>query len=208
MPKGWINSVVINDYKPGGMIVAHIDPPHLFARPIFIASFYARGRLVFGTVWRFDNNGNSKRELRQPEYVVELPRGSLCCMDGFSANGIKHGIRPQDLDGRRVSIVLRHCFEDGPKVPVTIDRPLPPAQKGRKIDKLRDFLVAVDDGSPFLLEYLARFALKFETVTQVKACFEDACKGTCGSDGAHFFVELQITKLGHQRLFQRWFKTH
>jgi len=36
-------------------------------------------------------------------------------MDGFSADGITHGIRPEDLDGRRVSIVLRHVFPHAPK---------------------------------------------------------------------------------------------
>lgn len=30
--KNWINSVVINDYEPGGFIVQHQDPPHLFQR--------------------------------------------------------------------------------------------------------------------------------------------------------------------------------
>jgi len=30
--KGWINSAVINDYRPGGCIVSHIDPPQLFHR--------------------------------------------------------------------------------------------------------------------------------------------------------------------------------
>ncbi len=30
--QNWINSAVINDYKAGGCIVSHIDPPHLFER--------------------------------------------------------------------------------------------------------------------------------------------------------------------------------
>ncbi|XP_023322781.1 RNA demethylase ALKBH5-like [Eurytemora carolleeae] len=30
--KNWINSAVLNDYKPGGCIVSHIDPPQLFHR--------------------------------------------------------------------------------------------------------------------------------------------------------------------------------
>ena len=32
--KNWINSVVINDYEPGGFIVQHQDPPHLFERKV------------------------------------------------------------------------------------------------------------------------------------------------------------------------------
>lgn len=34
LPKDWITSAVINDYLPGGCIVSHIDPIHIFDRPI------------------------------------------------------------------------------------------------------------------------------------------------------------------------------
>ena len=45
---GWINSAVINDYLPGGCIVSHIDPPHLFSRPIVTVSFFSDSKLSFG----------------------------------------------------------------------------------------------------------------------------------------------------------------
>lgn len=32
IPDGFINSAVINDYRPGGCIVSHIDPVHIFDR--------------------------------------------------------------------------------------------------------------------------------------------------------------------------------
>lgn len=116
VPEGWLNSAVVNDYRPGGMIVSHIDPPKLFARPIFITSFFAEGRLVFGSRFSFPNKGGAP-ETTSPKCVCPMPRGSLTVMDGFSADGITHGIRPQDLDGRRVSIVLRHVFPNAPRVP-------------------------------------------------------------------------------------------
>ncbi|XP_077975257.1 RNA demethylase ALKBH5-like [Styela clava] len=34
IPKNWITSAVINDYRPGGCIVSHVDPRHIFDRPI------------------------------------------------------------------------------------------------------------------------------------------------------------------------------
>merc|ERR1719217_1735959 len=115
VPKGWINSAVINDYSHGGMIVSHVDPPQLFARPIFIASFFAEGKLVFGSKFTFPVNGGPP-ECAPPKCICPMPRGSLTVMDGYSADGITHGIRPEDLDGRRVSIVLRHVFPDAPTV--------------------------------------------------------------------------------------------
>jgi len=113
--EGWINSAVVNDYRPGGMIVSHIDPPKLFARPIFINSFFADGRLVFGSRFSFPNKGGPP-ETTPPKCICAMPRASVTIMDGFSADGITHGIRPDDLDGRRVSIVLRHVFVDAPTV--------------------------------------------------------------------------------------------
>jgi len=117
VPVGWINSAVVNDYRPGGMIVSHIDPPQLFARPILISSFFAEGRLVFGSRFSFPVPGGAP-ETSDPKCVCAMPRGSLTVMDGFSANGITHGLRPEDMDGRRVSIVLRHVFVDAPTVGV------------------------------------------------------------------------------------------
>lgn len=32
IPRGSVNSAVINDYQPGGCIVSHVDPIHIFDR--------------------------------------------------------------------------------------------------------------------------------------------------------------------------------
>mmetsp|Transcript_63897 Transcript_63897/g.152400 ORF Transcript_63897/g.152400 Transcript_63897/m.152400 type:complete len:425 (+) Transcript_63897:110-1384(+) len=137
VPEGWINSAVVNDYKKGGMIVSHIDPPQLFARPILINTFLNEGRLVFGSKFSFPIKGGGPSTTR-PKFVCPMPRGSLTVMGGYSADGITHGLRPEDMDGRRVSIILRHVLDDAPKLgdPVpsggSIPRPMPsmPMQPG------------------------------------------------------------------------------
>ena len=53
IPKNWVNSAVVNDYLPGGCIVSHIDPPHLFDRPIITASFLSDSSLSFGCKFQF-----------------------------------------------------------------------------------------------------------------------------------------------------------
>lgn len=108
IPHGFINSVVINDYFTGGSIVAHIDPPTLFERPIVTVSFFGDASLVFGA--SFD-------PLRKtpPVHSQYLPRGSVLILQGYSADGITHGIRPEDIcSDRRTSIVLRRVRTDAP----------------------------------------------------------------------------------------------
>merc|ERR1712048_995022 len=109
------------------MIVSHIDPPHLFARPIFIASFFAAGHLAFGAGFTFEAGRFDQDRSSPPKFLVELPRGSLCRMEGFAADGITHGIRPVDIPGRRASIVLRHVLESAPKV--SLDHPVEAAKQ-------------------------------------------------------------------------------
>jgi len=109
LPQGWIDSVVINDYRHGGSIVAHIDPPQLFARPILSLTLFGAGKLVFGA--SFD-----PKRRQPPLYEQLLTRGSLLSMQGYAANNVTHGMRPEDLlSERRVSIVLRHVLEEAPR---------------------------------------------------------------------------------------------
>jgi len=109
VPAGWIDSVVINDYRAGGSIVAHVDPLKLFARPILTATFFGSARLVFGA--SFD-----PKRTQPPIYAELLSRGSVLFLDGYAANEVTHGMRPEDLLGeRRVSIVLRHVLPDAPQ---------------------------------------------------------------------------------------------
>mmetsp|Transcript_135861 Transcript_135861/g.253857 ORF Transcript_135861/g.253857 Transcript_135861/m.253857 type:complete len:391 (-) Transcript_135861:131-1303(-) len=107
---GWIDSVVMNDYRVGGCIVAHVDPPQLFARPILSSSFFCPAQLVFGA--SFDPERKTP-----PVYTQPLTRGSVLSMDGYSANEVTHGMRPEDMFGtRRVSIVLRHVLKKAPMI--------------------------------------------------------------------------------------------
>eukprot|EP00927_Polykrikos_kofoidii_P072147 TRINITY_DN68299_c0_g1_i1.p1 TRINITY_DN68299_c0_g1~~TRINITY_DN68299_c0_g1_i1.p1 ORF type:complete len:632 (-),score=85.75 TRINITY_DN68299_c0_g1_i1:144-1949(-) len=106
VPYGWIDSVVMNEYRSGSSIVAHVDPPKLFARPIITASFFYPARLVFGA--SFDPQRRTP-----PVYAQHLPRGSVLVIDGYAANRVTHGIRPEDLLGpRRVSLILRHVIRE------------------------------------------------------------------------------------------------
>ena len=72
IPEGFINSAVINDYQPGGCIVSHIDPPHIFERPIITVSFMSDSALSFGCKFQFKPIRVSK-----PVLALPLQRGSV-----------------------------------------------------------------------------------------------------------------------------------
>lgn len=112
VPKGWINSAVINDYAAGGCIVSHIDPPHLFDRPIFSVSFFSDCNLVFGTRFAFPHEADI--ETTTPVLVHRCLRGCGTVLKGYSANKITHAIRPCDLPSRRAAIILRRVLPTAP----------------------------------------------------------------------------------------------
>ena len=58
--KDFVDSVVINDYQPGGCIVSHVDPLHIFERPIISVSFFSSGVLSFGCKFSFNPIRTSK----------------------------------------------------------------------------------------------------------------------------------------------------
>lgn len=70
VPENFINSAVINDYQPGGCIVSHIDPPHIFARPIVSLSLISDGVLSFGCKFLF-----KPIRVSEPIFCLPLPRG-------------------------------------------------------------------------------------------------------------------------------------
>ncbi|KAG9467688.1 hypothetical protein GDO78_014471, partial [Eleutherodactylus coqui] len=72
IPDGFVNSAVINDYQPGGCIVSHVDPIHIFERPIVSVSFFSDSALCFGCKFQF-------KPIRVSEPVLLLPvrRGSV-----------------------------------------------------------------------------------------------------------------------------------
>lgn len=70
VPEGFVNSVVINDYQPGGCIVSHIDPPHIFDRPIVSVSLFSDSALCFGCKFDF-----KPIRCSSPVFRLGLPRG-------------------------------------------------------------------------------------------------------------------------------------
>lgn len=71
VPKGFVNSAVINDYLPGGCIVSHIDPPHIFDRPIVSVSFFSSSSLSFGCKFTF-------KPIRTSTPLLSLPLHRGC----------------------------------------------------------------------------------------------------------------------------------
>jgi len=108
----WIDSAVINDYQPGGCIVSHIDPIHIFERPIISVNFFSDCALSFGCKFSF-------KPIRTTEPVLCLPirRGVVTTLKGYAADEITHCVRPQDVTSRRAVIILRRVRRDAPRMP-------------------------------------------------------------------------------------------
>lgn len=111
VPEGFVNSAVINDYQPGGCIVSHVDPIHIFDRPIVSVSFFSDSALCFGCRFQF-------KPIRVSEPVLSLPvcRGSVTLLSGYAADDITHCIRPQDIKQRRAVIILRKTRPSAPRL--------------------------------------------------------------------------------------------
>ncbi|XP_020773081.1 RNA demethylase ALKBH5 [Boleophthalmus pectinirostris] len=111
IPEGFVNSAVINDYQPGGCIVSHVDPLHIFARPIVSVSFFSDSALCFGCRFQF-----KPIRVSEPVYVLPVRRGSVTVLSGYAADDITHCIRPQDIKQRRAVIILRKTRPDAPRL--------------------------------------------------------------------------------------------
>lgn len=72
VPEGFVNSAVINDYQPGGCIVSHVDPLHIFDRPIVSVSFFSDSALCFGCRFQF-----KPIRVSEPVFVLPVRRGSV-----------------------------------------------------------------------------------------------------------------------------------
>ncbi|KAF5293606.1 hypothetical protein FQA39_LY03091 [Lamprigera yunnana] len=109
--KNFINSVVINEYQAGGCIVSHIDPPHIFDRPIFSVSLFSESALCFGCKFEY-------KPIRCTEPVLKLllPRGIVTRLRGFAANEITHCVRPEDTKFYRAVILLRRVLPTAPRL--------------------------------------------------------------------------------------------
>ncbi|XP_061575801.1 RNA demethylase ALKBH5 [Cololabis saira] len=111
IPEGFVNSAVINDYQPGGCIVSHVDPLHIFARPIVSVSFFSDSALCFGCRFQF-----KPIRVSEPVFVLPVRRGSVTVLSGYAADEITHCIRPQDIKERRAVIILRKTRPDAPRL--------------------------------------------------------------------------------------------
>ncbi|XP_061027703.1 RNA demethylase ALKBH5-like, partial [Eubalaena glacialis] len=109
IPAGFVNSAVLNYYQPGGRIVSHVDPIHIFERPIVSVSFFSDSVLCFGCKFQF-------KPIQVSEPVLSLPvrRKSVTVLSGYATDGITHCIRPQDIKEHRAVIILRKSGLDAP----------------------------------------------------------------------------------------------
>ena len=71
VPKDFVDSVVINDYQQGGCIVSHVDPLHIFERPIISVSFFSKSALSFGCKFSFN-------PIRTTDPIVSIPLDIGC----------------------------------------------------------------------------------------------------------------------------------
>ncbi|XP_060946917.1 RNA demethylase ALKBH5 [Limanda limanda] len=149
IPEGFVNSAVINDYQPGGCIVSHVDPLHIFARPIVSVSFFSDSALCFGCRFQF-----KPIRVSEPVFVLPVRRGSVTVLSGYAADDITHCIRPQDIKERRAVIILRKTRADAPRV--DCDSPLssPPVERPAPLKAKRSHRRARPDAAhrPRVLE--------------------------------------------------------
>ncbi|CAL1601177.1 unnamed protein product [Knipowitschia caucasica] len=134
IPEGFVNSAVINDYQPGGCIVSHVDPLHIFARPIVSVSFFSDSALCFGCRFQF-----KPIRVSEPVYVLPVRRGSVTVLSGYAADDITHCIRPQDIKQRRAVIILRKTRPDAPRLDSDSSPPeRPPPLKAKRSHRRAD----------------------------------------------------------------------
>ena len=99
--KDFINSVALNVYHDGSEGLAqHFDDATRFKQPIYTIRLFSDSRLSFGSqYYGFCNSA----------YFTPLPRGCICVMEegSYSANGVKHCIRPCDMTGKSSAVILR-----------------------------------------------------------------------------------------------------
>ncbi|XP_053708978.1 RNA demethylase ALKBH5 [Synchiropus splendidus] len=148
IPDGFVDSAVINDYQPGGCIVSHVDPLHIFARPIVSVSFFSDSALCFGCRFQF-----KPIRVSEPVFVLPVRRGSVTVLSGYAADDITHCIRPQDIKERRAVIILRKTRPDAPRLDA--DGPLnSPSQRPAPLKAKRSHRKAAPDAAhrPRVLE--------------------------------------------------------
>ena len=99
--KDFINSIAMNVYHDGTEGLAqHFDDATRFKQPIYTLRLFSDCRLSFGNQYYGFCNG---------AFTIPLPRGCVCIMEenSYSANGVKHCIRPCDMTGKSAAVILR-----------------------------------------------------------------------------------------------------
>ena len=120
--KGFLNSIALNVYHDGTEGLAqHFDDATRFKQPIYTLRLFSDSRLSFGSQYYGFCNSS---------FFVPLPRGCICVMEeaSYSANGIKHCIRPCDMTGKSSAVIMRQmhpiCVNEAIKYDRHIDLPL------------------------------------------------------------------------------------
>jgi hypothetical protein len=106
---GFINSIAMNIYHDGTEGLAqHFDDATRFHQPICTVKLGSDSRLSFGSQFYGFCNG---------AFCVPCPRGAVAIMEEYSyaANRAKHCVRPCDLTGRSITMILRQIH---PKIMV------------------------------------------------------------------------------------------
>ncbi len=122
IPKEFINSIALNVYHDGSEGLAqHFDDATRFKQPIYTLRLFSDSRLSFGSQYYGFCNG---------AFTIPLPRGCICVMEesSYSANGVKHCIRPCDMTGKSAACILRQIHpsvvEEAIKYDHHIDLPM------------------------------------------------------------------------------------
>lgn len=74
--------------------------------------------------------------------------------------------------------------------------------EGDPADALRQWLESLDEAG-YLVQYVGRLAATCTSVEQVREVYVQG-----GELSARFFEDAGVRKLGHRRIFQRWFRDH
>lgn len=117
----FINSFAMNIYHDGTEGLAqHFDDAVRFKQPIYTVKLGSDSRLSFGSQFYGFCNG---------AFSVPCPRGVVCVLEEFSfaANGAKHCVRPCDLSGRSITMIMRQIhpkiFKEATRYDLDVDLP-------------------------------------------------------------------------------------
>uniref|UniRef100_A0A803JZU9 RNA demethylase ALKBH5 n=1 Tax=Xenopus tropicalis TaxID=8364 RepID=A0A803JZU9_XENTR len=108
IPEGFVNSAVINDYQPGGCIVSHVDPIHIFERPIVSVSFFSDSALCFGCKFQF-----KPIRVSEPVFFLPVQRGSVTVLrtrteaPRLEMKSLSSSYQPERLQGSNRQHILK-----------------------------------------------------------------------------------------------------